>query len=123
MAIYHCHLSYISRKGPGSICSHLAYITASRINDETTEQLWDYTRKKGVLATFTVAPEGSPDWVYDDETFCNRIEKHITQLADNRFRGHKDPAKNKKSLKAKKEFLKTAITTYKGNFALPIEID
>src|SRR5262245_36002974 len=90
MAIYHCHFSYLSRRGLGSVCSHTAYITASRILDERTGQLWDYTAKgREVLATFTLAPEGSPDWVYDPQTLCNRIEKHVDQRADTRFRGHK----------------------------------
>jgi len=117
-------LSYLSRRGPGSVCSHTAYITASRILDERTGQLWDYTAKgREVLATFTLAPEGSPDWAYDPQKLCTRIEKHINELADKKFRGHKDSEKNKRSLDWKKEYLSKAVTAYKSTYALPIEID
>ena len=123
MAIYYADTSYISRNGAGSVCSHSAYISASIVHDQRTGMTWDYSGKaQELLATNIIAPEGSPDWVYDHETLWNRVEEFEDYIADKRYKGHKDEVKNAKSLAAKEKFLKTCKTGYKLTFALPIEI-
>ncbi|AIL13943.1 hypothetical protein IM40_11480 (plasmid) [Candidatus Paracaedimonas acanthamoebae] len=123
MAIYYADTSYISRNGAGSVCSHSAYISASIAHDQRTGMTWDYSGKaQELLATNIIAPEGSPEWVYDHETLWNRVEEFEDYIADKRYKGHKDEVKNAKSLAAKEKFLKTCKTGYKLTFALPLEI-
>jgi hypothetical protein len=52
----------------------------------------------------------------------NAVESFVDHLAHTRFRGHKDPVKHTKSLKARDTFLGTCKTAYTATFALPLEI-
>ena len=38
-----------------------------------TEQIWDYSRKKGVVFSAIYAPEYAPEWVYDRQQLWNRV--------------------------------------------------
>ena len=38
-----------------------------------TEQIWDYSRKKGVVFSTIYAPEYAPEWVYDRQQLWNRV--------------------------------------------------
>ncbi len=116
-------MSYTSRSGGGSACSHAAYISGSIVKDERTGMTWDYSKKAhDVLYSEIIAPEGSPNWVYDSNTLWNEVEKFEDYIADKRFKGHKDPEKNEKSLRGKEKFLSSCKTSFKADFALPIEI-
>jgi hypothetical protein len=121
--MYHFHAAVISRSSRGSACAHAAYISASRIHDDRTGDTWDYTKKKReVLHTTILAPEGSPEWIYDGETLWNAVESFEDFIAEKRFRGHKDPVKNAKSKERKAQFLASATTQFKADIALPLEI-
>jgi hypothetical protein len=48
MAIYHLSVKPISRKDGRSATAATAYRAGERIHDLTTEQVFDYTRKRGV---------------------------------------------------------------------------
>lgn len=121
--MYHFHAGYISRSSGGSACAHGAYVSASRIHDDRTGETWEYTKKKAeVLHTSILAPSGSPAWVYDGETLWNTVEQFEDALADKRYKGHKNADKNARSLAGKEKFLKTAITQYIADIALPLEI-
>jgi len=124
MAIYHAHFSYISRAGTGSVASHAAYISGSIVKEERVKNdPWDYTKHaKDVLLTGIIAPEGAPDWVNDPSNLWKEVEAFEDYIAYKRFKGHKDPEKNSKSLAARKKFLEKCVTGYKATVALPIEI-
>ncbi len=123
MAIYHAHLSYTSRSGGGSACSHAAYISGSIVKDERTGMTWDYSKKThDVLYSAILAPENSPGWVLDANSLWNEVERFEDYIAEKRFKGHKDPIKNEKSLRGKEKFLSTCKTSFKADFALPLEI-
>lgn len=123
MAIYHSHLSYTSRSGGGSACSHVAYISGSIVKDERTGMTWDYSKKShDVLYSEIIAPESSPEWVYDRDQLWNEVERFEDYIAEKRFKGHKDPIKNDKSLAGKEKFLSSCKTSFKADFALPLEI-
>jgi ATP-dependent exoDNAse (exonuclease V) alpha subunit len=123
MAIYHSHMSYTSRSGGGSACSHAAYISGSIVKDERTGQTWDYSKKAhDVLYSEILAPENSPNLVYDCDQLWNEVEKFEDYIAEKRFKGHKDSEKNAKSLAGKEKFLSSCKTSFKADFALPIEI-
>jgi len=123
MAIYHSHMSYTSRSGGGSACSHAAYISGSIVKDERTGLSWDYSKKAhDVLYSEILAPENSPNWVYDSNSLWNEVERFEDYIAEKRFKGHKDSEKNAKSLAGKEKFLSSCKTSFKADFALPIEI-
>jgi len=123
MAIYHSHMSYTSRSGGGSACSHAAYISGSIVKDERTGMTWDYSKKAhDVLYSEIIAPESSPEWVYDRDQLWNEVERFEDYIAEKRFKGHKDPIKNDKSLAGKEKFLSSCKTSFKADFALPLEI-
>jgi ATP-dependent exoDNAse (exonuclease V) alpha subunit len=116
-------MSYTSRSGGGSACSHAAYISGGIVKDERTGQTWDYSKKAhDVLYSEIIAPERSPEWVYDRDQLWNEVERFEDYIAEKRFKGHKDPIKNDKSLASKEKFLSSCKTSFKADFALPIEI-
>ncbi|MGZ8916324.1 MAG: MobQ family relaxase [Methylobacter sp.] len=74
MAIYHHKVKIISRsKGPGLIAS-AAYRAGEKIRDEKAEKSFDYRHKEGVLHSEIIAPNRSPDWVYERSTLWNTVE-------------------------------------------------
>ncbi|OJX14342.1 MAG: hypothetical protein BGO77_05680 [Caedibacter sp. 37-49] len=116
-------MSYTSRSGGGSACSHAAYISGSIVKDESTGMTWDYSKKAhDVLHSEILAPENSPTWVYESNSLWNEVERFEDYIAEKRFKGHKDPIKNEKSLKGKEKFLSSCKTSFKADFALPLEI-
>ncbi len=93
------------------------------MKDERTGMTWDYSKKAhDVLTSEILAPEDSPSWVYDANTLWNEVERFEDYIAEKRFKGHKDPIKNEKSLRGKEKFLSSCKTSFKADFALPLEI-
>ena len=123
MAEYHMNLGVISRSGGKSTTAHSAYIACTKLEEERTSLVFDYSNKKGLLYEGTMAPDECPDWVYDKQLLENAVEAFEDHIAQTRFRGHNDPEKNAKSLAAKEKFLESCATGYTANFALPLEIE
>ena len=73
MAIYHLSAKVMSRSTGRSIVAAAAYRSGSRLVDDRTGTVHDYTRKS-VDHTEILAPAGSPDWVYDRQQLWNRVE-------------------------------------------------
>lgn len=59
MAIFHASTKPISRSAGRSAVAAIAYRTACRLVDERTGQVHDYTRKRGVVSTEILLPDGS----------------------------------------------------------------
>lgn len=57
-----------------------AYRLGECLHDYRLGETYDYTRRSGVIAAFTVAPDHAPDWVYDPETLWNRAEAAETRI-------------------------------------------
>ena len=74
MAIYHCSVSVISRKGR-SVCAAAAYCAAEKIKDERTGITHDFTHKGGVLYSEIIAPAGSPVWATNRAELWNHAEQ------------------------------------------------
>jgi hypothetical protein len=73
MAIFHLQCSTVSRSKCQSATAAASYRSASRIKDERTGQIHDYTRKRGVRFSALVFPAGvSP---LDRATLWNQAEK------------------------------------------------
>ena len=68
MAIYHLSASIIGRSDGRSAVAASAYRAGADMTDPDTGTRHDYTRKRGVRATFMELPEGAPDWAADRPT-------------------------------------------------------
>lgn len=81
MAIYHCHISNVSRAKGSSACATYAYISGEKVFDERLQKTFSYARQERILSTGTVLPENAPAEYADPKTMFNDIEKSLT--ADN----------------------------------------
>lgn len=72
-AIFHCDVSTISRSSGRSSVAAAAYRAGTMLDDQRTGLRFDYTRKKNVVDSFIVAPDGC-DWITDRETLWNAAE-------------------------------------------------
>lgn len=75
MAIYHLHAKTISRARGQSATAAAAYRSGEKINDRTTEEEHDYTRKGGVIHSQIYLPEGIPERMKDRSELWNVIEE------------------------------------------------
>ncbi|EEZ9648727.1 Ti-type conjugative transfer relaxase TraA [Escherichia coli] len=74
MAIYHCSVKAISRSTGRSATGAAAYRSASIVTDRRTGNVFDYTKKGGVLSSDIVLPHGSPEWAMDRNELWNAAE-------------------------------------------------
>jgi len=76
MAMYRCEAKIMGRERRGySVVAASAYRGGRDMRDERSGRTHYYARRtKGVVATTIVAPEGSPDWVYDPARLWNTVE-------------------------------------------------
>lgn len=73
MALYRAEMKRVSRTNGGSAVAAAAYRLGERFKDERTDQIHNYTRKRGIEASGTLLPQGAPDW--DAERLWNEAEK------------------------------------------------
>src|SRR6202142_3110820 len=78
MAIYHLSTKPVSRAKGHSATAGIAYRAAERVHDLTTDEVFDYTRKKGVEHTEIVLPtraaQADINWARDRQTLWNAAE-------------------------------------------------
>ena len=74
MAIYHLSVKTIGRAQGRSATAAAAYRAATRVEDERTGLVHDYSRKGGVLHREIVAPDDAPTWVQDRTRLWNAAE-------------------------------------------------
>lgn len=79
MAIYHLSVKPISRAGGRSATAASAYRSAERIEDRTSGEVFDYTRRSGVehteIVLSTEAAKQDINWARDRQTLWNEAEK------------------------------------------------
>lgn len=85
MAIYHFSAQILSRaprvqangrERPGSSAvAAAAYRSGERLTDRGAGQVHDYSRRRGVVHSEIMAPEGSAEWLRDREQLWNAIER------------------------------------------------
>lgn len=73
MAIYHLSVKAVSRSKGQSAVACAAYRSGDALTDEREGKSHDYTRRRGVEASFIVAPEGC-DWAHDRSALWNAVE-------------------------------------------------
>jgi hypothetical protein len=76
---YHCSVKPVSRSAGRSVVAAAAYRLGERLNDEHYATVHDYTRRRGVEATFTVAPADAPEWAHNPESLWNAAERAETR--------------------------------------------
>ena len=78
MAIYHLSVKPISRAGGRSATAAIAYRSAERVQDLTTGETFDYTRKRGVEHAEIVLPDFAAKrdihWARDRQALWNAAE-------------------------------------------------
>lgn len=72
MAIFHLSVKTVSRSTGRSAVAAAAYRAGMELIDQSTGIVHDYTRKRGVLSTDLILPEGAPD--YDRSSLWNAAE-------------------------------------------------
>jgi hypothetical protein len=76
---YHCSVKPVSRSAGRSVVAAAAYRLGERLHDELYATVHDYTRRRGVEATFTVAPADAPQWAHNPEALWNAAERAETR--------------------------------------------
>lgn len=76
---FHCSVKPVSRSAGRSVVAAAAYRLGERLHDERYAAVHDYTRRRGVEATFTVAPVDAPQWAHDPERLWNAAERAETR--------------------------------------------
>ena len=76
---YHCSVKPVSRSAGRSVVAAAAYRLGERLHDELYATVHDYTRRRGVEATFTVAPSDAPEWAHNPESLWNAAERAETR--------------------------------------------
>lgn len=79
MPSYHLSVKTISRSAGRTATAAAAYRTASKIADQRTGEIHDYTRKGGVDHIKLVLPENAPSWSVDREALWNAAEHAETR--------------------------------------------
>jgi hypothetical protein len=76
---YHCSMKPVSRSAGRSVVAAAAYRLGECLHDERYATVHDYTRRRGVEATFTVAPADAPEWAHHPESLWNAAERAETR--------------------------------------------
>lgn len=76
MAIYHCSISNVSRAKGSSSCATLSYISAEKVKEERTAQIYSYGRGERVLEVGTIIPEYAPQEFENPSVLFNSIENY-----------------------------------------------
>ena len=79
MAIYHLSAKTFSRANGRSITAAAAYRAATKIQDERTGLIHDYSHKQGVESTHIVLPIAAPSWAKDRSQLWNAAEQAETR--------------------------------------------
>jgi len=72
---FHCSVKPVSRSAGRSVVAAAAYRLGECLHDERYQTVHDYTRRRGIESTFTVAPVDAPAWVHDPESLWNAAER------------------------------------------------
>ena len=74
MAIYRLSAGIVKRSQGQSAVAAAAYRAGENLHDERLDVTHQYDRKQDVLNSEILAPEDSPEWVYDREKLWNKME-------------------------------------------------
>jgi len=72
---FHCSVDTVKRSAGRSAVAAAAYVTGKKLREEGRDEPHDYSRRYGVIASFTTAPADAPEWVFEPEALWNAAEK------------------------------------------------
>lgn len=72
---FHCSVKTISRSAGRSATAAIAYRSGEEIADERTGEIFDFTRKQGVIHSEIVVPDQAPEWAHDRASLWNAVEQ------------------------------------------------
>lgn len=75
MAIYHLHCDIIGRSGGRSATAAAAYRATCKIEDRTTGEIFDFSRKEKAVFAEIFTNGNVPEWATDRAEFWNRVEE------------------------------------------------
>ena len=75
MAIYHCSIKIISRSNGSSVISSSAYRSGTKLMNNETNTLCDYSRKTGVIFNEVLLCENAPKEYANREILWNEVQK------------------------------------------------
>lgn len=75
MAIYHCSVKIGSRSNGASSVASCAYREGNKFTDERLGVVHDYSRKSGVVDSFTLTPDNAPLWASEPSKLWNEVER------------------------------------------------
>ena len=75
MAIYHCSVKIGSRSNGASSVGSCAYREGTKIEDKKLGIVHDYSRKTGIVNSFTMTPSHAPKWAGDSKELWNNVEQ------------------------------------------------
>ena len=79
MAIPHLsHKNFLRSSGKSAVAA-AAYRSGEILRDERTDELKDYSRKRGVLHSEILLPKDAPEWSKDREQLWNAVERREDQ--------------------------------------------
>ena len=74
--MFHLHVQILRRADGRSATAAAAYRSASKITDQRTGQVWDFTRKRFAEPLPLILPEGTPPGMADRAFLWNEVEIH-----------------------------------------------
>jgi hypothetical protein len=77
---YHCSVKPVSRSEGRSAVGAAAYRLGERMQDLRYDITHDYTRRRGLEATFSVMPADAPAWAHEPEALWNAAERAETRI-------------------------------------------
>ena len=75
MAIYHLHCDIIGRSGGRSATAAAAYRATSKIEDRTTGETFDFSRKEKAIFSMILTNKDVPEWAKDRAELWNSCEE------------------------------------------------
>jgi len=78
-AIYHLSLQNVGRGKGQSAIAGASYRSGEKLQDKTTGQIFDFSRKQRILDSEILVPSNAPDWMKDREELWNQVETTETK--------------------------------------------
>src|SRR5271168_1195542 len=75
MAIYSFSGDVFTRSRGHRATAAAAYRAGVELYDETLGERFDYHRKRGIVHSEIMTPEGAPEWMHNREALWNYVEK------------------------------------------------
>ena len=80
MAIYHLHCDIIGRSGGRYATAAAAYRATCKIEDRTTGETFDFSRKEKAVFSEILTNGNAPEWATDRAELWNKVEEKENRI-------------------------------------------